>query len=58
MANIETALEMARCAEINLQNLGKVTPGLQGLPFFQIVEAQIKDCIDALEKEGDDDGSE
>lgn len=56
MANIETALEMARCAEINLQNLGKVTPGLQGLPFFQIVEAQIKDCIDALEKEGDDDG--
>lgn len=56
MANIETALEMARCAEINLDNLGKTMSGVRVDPFYKIVEAQIKDCIAALEEEGGDDG--
>jgi hypothetical protein len=45
------ALESARCAEINLQNMVKMMPALKQHPLLFLVEAQLKSCIEELEKE-------
>ncbi len=47
----EKALELARCAEINLKNLSKAAPFLDTHPMFKVVDMQIKECIKELEKE-------
>jgi len=49
--NTSQALEMARCAEINLDNMGIVIPGLKTHPIFVIVKMQIKECIKNLDGE-------
>lgn len=46
---IEEALEMARCAEINLDNLQGMVPLLAGHPFFKIVLMQVRTTIAHLE---------
>jgi len=63
MGRIETALKMARCAEINLENLGKRMPLVvlhhRTQAIYKIVDAQIKDCIKALEdEEATEDGTD
>ena len=45
------ALEYARCADINLDNLAKMMPGLTQHPFLQIVKEQIASCIKELDDE-------
>lgn len=47
------ALEMAHCAEINLQNMVKMMPILKQHPLLFIVEDQIKECIKELELDED-----
>jgi hypothetical protein len=49
--NIEIALEMASCAEIFLKNLVKMHPGLELDPFVALTKAQLRSCIEELEKE-------
>jgi hypothetical protein len=49
--SIEQALEMARCTEINIQNMVDMMPSLKLHPLLGIVQLQIKDCIELLEKE-------
>lgn len=44
-------LELARCVEINLQNLLAVMPILKSHPYTEILRLQIKDCITELENE-------
>ena len=45
-----SALESARCAEINLGNLGDMYLGLKDSPFFKIVLTQIQECVRKLEE--------
>jgi hypothetical protein len=45
------ALEMARCAEVNLENLAKQVLGLNRSPFYALVKFQIAECIRELESE-------
>lgn len=49
--DISTALEMARCAEINLENMVKIMPVLASHPLLPMVKMQIGECIKELEKE-------
>ncbi len=51
--SIEKALEMARCTQINIDNMEKMMPALRAHPLLDIVKAQIKDCIVELEGEID-----
>ncbi len=46
-----SALELAECAKINLQNMVKMMPVLKAHPLLPLVEEQIQRCIDELEKE-------
>ena len=49
--NIPKALEMARCAEVNIDNLIKVNPFIANHPFTQMVRIQIHECIKHLEED-------
>jgi len=49
--SIEQALEMARCAEVNLNNVVGLIPLAKVHPLFEVVKNQIKECIKELEKE-------
>jgi len=51
--SIEQALEKARCAEINLQNMVKLMPAMGSHPLLPMVEWQIKDCIEELERDAE-----
>lgn len=44
------ALELMRCAKINLENLARHLPPAKLSPFYSIVEMQIDEAIAALEK--------
>lgn len=46
---IEQALEMARCADSNLDNLEQWQPAVKCNPVFSIVRAQLRSAIDLLE---------
>lgn len=46
---VEQALEMARCADSNLDNLEKWQPAVKCNPMFAIVRGQIRSAIDLLE---------
>lgn len=46
---LEQAVEMARCADINLGNLEKWQPAVAGNPMFVLVRAQLRSAIDLLE---------
>jgi hypothetical protein len=46
-----SALELAECAKINLQNMVKMMPVLRQHPLLPMVEAQLQECIDELEKD-------
>jgi hypothetical protein len=43
------ALEMARCADINMENLARWQPGVRQNPMFVLVCAQLRSAIDLLE---------
>ena len=45
----EQAIEMARCADINLENLARWQPGVRQNPMFVLVRAQIGSVINLLE---------
>ncbi len=45
----EQALEMARCADINMDNLAKWQPAVTQNPMFVLVRAQLRSAIDLLE---------
>lgn len=47
---ILSALEMARCVDVNLDNMGAMTPMLNMHPMFKVVKLQILECIELLEK--------
>ncbi len=47
----DKALELARCAQINLENLTKQAPVLSGHPMLLIAKTQLEQCIAALEEE-------
>ena len=49
--SIKQALEMARCVEINIDNMVIMMPVLKMHPLLEFVKSQIKDCIVELEKE-------
>jgi len=49
--NKEKALELARCTEINIQNMVNMMPTLKMHPLLDIVQMQIKACIEELEKD-------
>lgn len=46
---IEQALEMARCVEINIENMVTIMPTLKLNPLLGTVRFQIKECIKELE---------
>jgi hypothetical protein len=46
---INEGLEMARCAQANLINLGALLPLFKDQILFKIVELQIQQTIDALD---------
>ncbi len=46
-----SALELAECAKINLQNMVKMMPVLRQHPLLPMVESQLQGCIDELEKD-------
>lgn len=46
---LEHALEMARCADINMDNLAKWQPAVTQNPMFALVRAQLRGAIDLLE---------
>lgn len=46
---IEKALELAQCAQINLNNMVTMMPALRAHPLLPIVEEQLKECVDELE---------
>ena len=48
--DISKALEMARCAEINIENVEKMMPILKAHPLLPIVKLQIKEVIKNLEE--------
>jgi len=43
------ALEMAMCADCNMDNLAKWNPEITSNPMFALVKAQIRCTIDLLE---------
>ena len=43
------ALELARCVEINIENMVTIMPVLKMHPLLSVVQLQIKECIAALE---------
>lgn len=45
-------LEMARCVEINIENMVTIMPVLKMHPLLPIVQLQIKECIEALGTDG------
>lgn len=45
----EQALEMARCADINMGNLAKWQPAVTQNPMFVLVRAQLRAAIDLME---------
>lgn len=45
------ALEMARCAKINLKNMVDMMPVLASHPLLPLVNMQIDECIVALDDE-------
>jgi hypothetical protein len=45
----EQALEMARCADCNMDNLLQWQPGVAKNPMFILVRAQLRSAIDLLE---------
>jgi len=47
--SLEQGLEMARCVEINIDNMVKMMPILAKHPLLEVVKVQIKDCIKELE---------
>lgn len=47
----EQALEMARCVEINIDNMVRMMPALAAHPLLPIVKKQLRECIEALETE-------
>lgn len=49
--SLEQGLEMARCVEINIENMVKVMPILISHPLLGVIKSQIKDCIKELEEE-------
>ena len=46
---LEQSLEMARCANINMDNLAKWMPAVTQNPMFVVVLAQLRSVIDLLE---------
>lgn len=46
---LEQALEMAHCANINMDNLAKWMPAVTQNPMFVVVRAQLRSVIDLLE---------
>lgn len=40
-------VDLIMCADINLDNLAKVIPGLDKHPYFQIVKMQLKDAMNS-----------
>jgi hypothetical protein len=48
-SKIEQAIEMARCADINMDNVEKWQPAVAGNPMFALVRAQLRAVIDLLE---------
>lgn len=46
---LSEGLEMARCAQANLENLATAIQLINKHPYFKIVELQIQQTIDALE---------
>lgn len=53
MADLEKALEMARCTQINLENMVQMMPVLAQHPLLPLVRMQIGETIDALEETED-----
>ena len=51
--SLTQGLEMARCVEINIDNMVKIMPILKTYPLLEIIKYQIKDCIKELEEESD-----
>ena len=49
--DILRALEMARCAEVNLDNLTKVSHFIENHPYTVIIKIQLLECIKCLEEE-------
>lgn len=45
---IERALEMARCADCNMDNLASWQPAVTSNPMFVLVRAQLRSAIDLL----------
>lgn len=46
---LSEGLEMARCAQANLENLSNSIPNLKMFPMFKVVKLQIEQTIEALE---------
>jgi hypothetical protein len=44
-------LELVRCAQANLENLGLLMPIVKSNPMYKIVEIQLKQAEEALQKE-------
>ena len=44
----EYALEQARCAYVNLNNMVKMMPILKEHPLLPMVKRQLQDCIESL----------
>ena len=55
MSNEMEALEMAQCAQINLDNLARMVPGVSTHPFFQLVKEQVAEVVRILDSEGERD---
>jgi hypothetical protein len=49
--DIPKALEMAQCAEINVDNMAKMIPGVKEHPLYMLIKMQIYECIINLEDE-------
>jgi len=47
--DVHQALEMARCAKINLENMVEMMPVLASHPLLPVVNMQIDECIAALD---------
>lgn len=43
------ALEVARCAKINFENLARGNPAIKAHPFYQIAMEQLGQLIELLE---------
>jgi hypothetical protein len=52
--SLAQGLELARCTEINIENLVKMMPVLSQHPLLPLVKHQIKECIRELEEASDE----